>query len=106
MATIALAPIWAASSSLRANASCLARSRLVLGLGEHVDGELDDVVHLAGARAQDRLEVLADLAELGDHVAAADHVAVLVQRDLTGHVDGLPALDLPAVGVTGGLRET
>src|SRR6185503_10092660 len=71
--------------------------RLVLGLGEHVDGELDDVVHLAGARRHQCLQVLADLPELGDQIALADHLARLVQRDLPGHVEGLATLDLPAV---------
>src|SRR6185295_11100017 len=73
--------------------------RLVLGLGEHVDGELDDVVHLAGARRHQCLQVLADLPELGDQIALADHLARLVQRDLPGHVEGLATLDLPAVSV-------
>src|SRR6185295_15648536 len=83
----------------------LASARLELGLGEHVDGELDDVVHLAGARSHDRLEILADLAELGDQIAAADDLAGLVECHLAGDVDRLAALDFPAVGVTGGLRE-
>ena len=52
------------------------------------------------------LEVLTDLAELGGQIALADHAACLVQRDLAGDVDGLAALDLPAVGVSGRLGQT
>src|SRR5882724_4142383 len=84
----------------------LAPERLVLGLGEHVDGELDDVLHLAGARHHDRLEVLADLAKLPDQIALADDVARLVDRDLPGDVHGLAALDFPSMGVTGRRWET
>ena len=75
------------------------RFRLVVGLGQHVDGELDDVVHLAAASQEEGLQVLAHLAELGDEVTLAHDRAGLVGGDLTGHVERLAALYLEAVGV-------
>src|SRR6202007_3396170 len=80
-------------------------ARLVGRRVEDVDGELDDVVELARAREQHRLEVLADLFELGDEIAPADEVAVLVERHLPGDVEGLASLDLQAVRVADGLGE-
>src|SRR4029077_11655396 len=81
------------------------RAGLVVALREHVDGQLDDVVHLARAGHQHRFQVLAHLAELGDQVARAHDVALLVERDLARDVDRLAALGLPAVGIAGRLDE-
>src|SRR6266508_673247 len=83
----------------------LAPERLVLGLGEHVDGELDDVVHVAGACRHHRLEVRADLAKLADQIALGDDVTLPVDRDLPGDVQRLAALDFPSVGVAVRRRE-
>ena len=81
------------------------RLRLVVGLGQHVHGELDDVVHLAAAGHEEGLQVLAHLAELGDEVTLAHDGAGLVGGDLTGHVERLAALHLEAVGIPDGLGE-
>src|SRR5439155_24009635 len=74
--------------------------------GQDVDVELHDVVQLAAADEQERLQVLAHLAELGDQVALADDLAVLVEGHLPGEVERLAAPYLPAMGVAGGLGQS
>src|SRR5262245_54243157 len=80
-------------------------ARLVGRLVENEDGQLDDVVELPRAGEEHRLEILADLSELGDEVAAADELAVLVERHLPGDVEGLASLDFDAVRIADGLGE-
>src|SRR5262245_12978085 len=50
-------------------------------------GDLHHVVHLAAARLDDHLDLLEDAARLRLHVALADEVAVLVERQLARDVD-------------------
>src|SRR2546428_565942 len=82
----------------------LAVSLVEVGV-EHVDRELDHVGELAARGGDDRAEVLAHLAELGDQVARADDPPLLVLRDLTRDEQEPPAARLGAVGVADGSRE-
>src|SRR5207247_78026 len=59
----------------------------------------------AARGGDDRAEVLAHLAELGDQVARADDPPLLVLRDLTRDEQEPPAARLGAVGVADGSRE-
>src|SRR5262249_41736295 len=72
---------------------------------EHVDGQLHDIGELAVGGGDECLQVLADLPELGDQVALADHVTVAVLGDLAGEEERAAAAGLGGVGKALGLHE-
>src|SRR4030095_982613 len=84
---------------LAVDAADPAQVLLVIVGVEDVDGELDDVGHVPTGGAHHRLDVAADLAELGHDVALADDRVLLVARDLPRDVHEAAVLDLVSVGV-------